>query len=39
MSAVARPQRLHKHMHNEMQSIEMSAQSLAEFTMPPGTSA
>ena len=35
MSPVARRQRLHKHMHNEMQSIEMSAQSLAEFTDAP----
>lgn len=35
MSTVARRQRLHKHMHNEMQSIEMSAQSLAEFTDAP----
>jgi uncharacterized ferritin-like protein (DUF455 family) len=35
MSDVARRQRLHKHMHNEMQSIEMSAQSLAEFTDAP----
>lgn len=35
MSAIARRQRMHKHMHNEMQSIEMSAQSLAEFTDAP----
>jgi uncharacterized ferritin-like protein (DUF455 family) len=35
MSPIARRQRLHKHMHNEMQSIEMSAQSLAEFTDAP----
>jgi len=31
MSDVARRQRLHKHMHNEMQSLEMAAQSLADF--------
>lgn len=31
MSEAARRQRLHKHMHNEMQSIEMAAQSLADF--------
>jgi uncharacterized ferritin-like protein (DUF455 family) len=35
MSEVARRQRLHKHMHNEMQSLEMSAQSLAEFPDAP----
>lgn len=35
MSPVARRQRLHKHMHNEMQSIEMSAQSIADFTDAP----
>jgi uncharacterized ferritin-like protein (DUF455 family) len=31
MSEMARRQRLHKHMHNEMQSLEMAAQSLADF--------
>ena len=35
MTPVARRQRLHKHMHNEMQSLEMSAQSLADFTDAP----
>jgi uncharacterized ferritin-like protein (DUF455 family) len=35
MSDVARRQRLHKHMHNEMQSMEMSAQSLADFPDAP----
>ena len=35
MSDVARRQRLHKHMHNEMQSLEMSAQSLADFPDTP----
>jgi uncharacterized ferritin-like protein (DUF455 family) len=35
MSPVARRQRLHKHMHNEMQSVEMSAQSLADFPQAP----
>jgi uncharacterized ferritin-like protein (DUF455 family) len=35
MSAPARRQRLHKHMHNEMQSIEMAAQSLADFPDAP----
>lgn len=35
MSPVSRRQRLHKHMHNEMQSIEMSAQSLADFPDAP----
>jgi uncharacterized ferritin-like protein (DUF455 family) len=31
MSAVSRRQRLHKHMHNEMQNLEIVAQSLVEF--------
>ncbi len=35
MSDVARRQRLHKHMHNEMQSLEMAAQSLADFADAP----
>jgi len=35
MSEIARRQRLHKHMHNEMQSLEMSAQSLADFPDTP----
>jgi uncharacterized ferritin-like protein (DUF455 family) len=35
MSAVAMRQRLHKHMHNEMQSLEMAAQSLADFPDAP----
>jgi uncharacterized ferritin-like protein (DUF455 family) len=35
MSPVARRQRLHKHMHNEMQSLEMAAQSLADFPDAP----
>jgi len=35
MSPTARRQRLHKHMHNEMQSIEMAAQTLADFPDAP----
>jgi uncharacterized ferritin-like protein (DUF455 family) len=35
MSETARRQRLHKHMHNEMQSLEMAAQSLADFPDEP----
>jgi uncharacterized ferritin-like protein (DUF455 family) len=35
MSPVARRQRLHKHMHNEMQSLEMAAQSVADFPEAP----
>jgi uncharacterized ferritin-like protein (DUF455 family) len=35
MSSVARRQRLHKHMHNEMQSLEMAAQSLVDFPDAP----
>jgi uncharacterized ferritin-like protein (DUF455 family) len=31
MSAVAQRQRLHKHMHNEMQNLEIVAQSLVDF--------
>ncbi len=35
MSEPSRRQRLHKHMHNEMQSLEMAAQSLADFPDAP----
>lgn len=35
MSNASRRQRLHKHMHNEMQSLEMAAQSLADFPAAP----
>ncbi len=35
MSEVAQRQRLHKHMHNEMQSLEMAAQSVADFPEAP----
>jgi len=35
MSAAARRQRLHKHMHNEMQSLEMAAQTLVDFPDAP----
>ncbi|HEX2827006.1 MAG TPA: DUF455 family protein [Burkholderiales bacterium] len=35
MCEAARRQRLHKHMHNEMQSLEMAAQSLADFPDAP----
>ncbi len=35
MSEVARRQRLHKHMHNEMQTLEIAAQSLADFPDAP----
>jgi uncharacterized ferritin-like protein (DUF455 family) len=35
MSDVARRQRLHKHMHNEMQNLEIVAQSLADFPDTP----
>ena len=31
MSDMSRRQRLHKHMHNEMQSLEIAAQCLADF--------
>ena len=35
MSDVSRRQRLHRHMHNEMQNIEISAQSLVDFPEAP----
>jgi uncharacterized ferritin-like protein (DUF455 family) len=35
MSDVARRQRLHRHMHNEMQTLEIAALSLAEFRDAP----
>ena len=35
MSEVARRQRLHKHMHNEMQTLEIAAQSIADFPEAP----
>jgi uncharacterized ferritin-like protein (DUF455 family) len=35
MSETSKRQRLHKHMHNEMQSLEMAAQSLADFPDAP----
>jgi uncharacterized ferritin-like protein (DUF455 family) len=35
MSEASKRQRLHKHMHNEMQSLEMAAQSLADFPDAP----
>ena len=35
MSDVAQRQRLHKHVHNEMQSLEMAAQSVADFPDAP----
>jgi uncharacterized ferritin-like protein (DUF455 family) len=35
MSEIAQRQRLHKHVHNEMQSLEMAAQSLADFPDAP----
>lgn len=35
MSEAGKRQRLHKHMHNEMQSLEMAAQSLADFPDAP----
>ncbi len=35
MSESSKRQRLHKHMHNEMQSLEMAAQSLADFPEAP----
>lgn len=35
MSPVSRRQRLHRHMHNEMQSLEIAAQSLADFPDAP----
>ena len=35
MSDVAVRQRLHKHMHNEMQNLEIVAQSLTDFPLEP----
>jgi len=35
MSDVSRRQRLHRHMHNEMQTLEIVAQSLADFPEVP----
>lgn len=35
MSPISRRQRLHRHMHNEMQNIEIAAQSLADFPDAP----
>jgi hypothetical protein len=35
MSDIARRQRLHQHMHNEMQTLEIAAQSLADFPDAP----
>jgi uncharacterized ferritin-like protein (DUF455 family) len=35
MSPVSRRQRLHRHMHNEMQTLEIVAQSLADFPDAP----
>jgi len=35
MSDVSRRQRLHRHMHNEMQTLEIVAQSLADFPDAP----
>jgi uncharacterized ferritin-like protein (DUF455 family) len=35
MGPVAQRARLHKHMHNEMQSLEIAAQSLADFSDGP----
>jgi uncharacterized ferritin-like protein (DUF455 family) len=35
MSEVSMRQRLHRHMHNEMQSLEIAAQSLADFPDAP----
>jgi uncharacterized ferritin-like protein (DUF455 family) len=35
MSEASRRQRLHRHMHNEMQSLEIAAQSLADFSDAP----
>jgi len=35
MSEVSRRQRLHRHMHNEMQTLEISAQSLVDFPDAP----
>ena len=35
MGPAARRQRLHRHMHNEMQNLEISAQTLADFPDAP----
>jgi len=35
MSDVSRRQRLHRHMHNEMQTLEIAAQNLADFPDTP----
>lgn len=35
MSEVSRRQRLHRHMHNEMQSLEIAAQCVADFPDAP----
>ena len=35
MSETSRRQRLHRHMHNEMQNLEIAAQTLAEFPDAP----
>jgi uncharacterized ferritin-like protein (DUF455 family) len=35
MSAISQRQRLHRHMHNEMQTLEIVAQSLADFPDAP----
>lgn len=35
MSEVSKRQRIHKHMHNEMQNLEIVAQSLADFRDEP----
>jgi uncharacterized ferritin-like protein (DUF455 family) len=35
MSDISRRQRLHRHMHNEMQTLEIVAQSLADFPDAP----
>ncbi|MGH6628660.1 MAG: DUF455 family protein [Burkholderiales bacterium] len=35
MSEVSRRQRLHRHMHNEMQTMEIAAQGLADFADAP----
>jgi uncharacterized ferritin-like protein (DUF455 family) len=35
MSAISRRQRLHRHMHNEMQTLEIVAQGLADFPDAP----
>src|SRR6266850_6923401 len=35
MSPVSRRQRLHRHMHNEMQNLEIAAQFIADFPDAP----